>query len=219
MSYLRYRLCRLQLSFAIALFAVSAWLKSTAGDRTARSHHTRNQHMVLVDVVATDKQGKAITGLHPEDFVVEENGKQQKISSLVTPDGECPLPGAPNCPPAFTRTGRNTVLPGKAITVLAARRVEHPVHRSSLCPQADAGVRKAAVQAGRTHGDFHSYRAATCSAGFHHRSSDSANGIAGVQASTTDIGWRRTTCHQQRTGGGHTKLHCHNLGCQHGSAE
>src|ERR1700704_4378388 len=42
-------------------------------------------HLVLVDVVVTDKQGKAVTGLHPEDFVVEENGKAQKITSLVSP--------------------------------------------------------------------------------------------------------------------------------------
>jgi len=42
-------------------------------------------HMVLVDVVVTSKQGKAILGLHPEDFVVEENGRAQKISSLDTP--------------------------------------------------------------------------------------------------------------------------------------
>ena len=41
-------------------------------------------HMVLVDAVVTDKQGKAIPGLHPEDFVIEENGKAQKVSSLTT---------------------------------------------------------------------------------------------------------------------------------------
>lgn len=41
-------------------------------------------HMVLLDVVVTDKQGKAVSGLRPEDFVVEENGKVQKISSLTT---------------------------------------------------------------------------------------------------------------------------------------
>jgi VWFA-related protein len=42
-------------------------------------------HMVLVDVVVTDKQAKAIRGLGPEDFVVEENGKTQKISTLTMP--------------------------------------------------------------------------------------------------------------------------------------
>ena len=40
--------------------------------------------MVLVDAVVTDKEGKPIKGLRPEDFVVEENGKAQKIASLTT---------------------------------------------------------------------------------------------------------------------------------------
>jgi VWFA-related protein len=50
-------------------------------------------HMVVVDVVVTDKQGKAVAGLHPEDFVVEENGKVQKVSTLTTPAENAP--GAP----------------------------------------------------------------------------------------------------------------------------
>jgi VWFA-related protein len=48
--------------------------------------------MVLVDVVVIDKQGKAIAGLGPEDFVVEENGKSQKIASLSTPKDSFPAP-------------------------------------------------------------------------------------------------------------------------------
>jgi hypothetical protein len=44
-------------------------------------------HLVLVDVVVTDKQGKFVSGLHPEDFVVEEKGKTQKIA-FFTPSGE-----------------------------------------------------------------------------------------------------------------------------------
>ena len=53
-------------------------------------------HMVVVDVVVTDKQGKAVAGLHPEDFVVEENGKVQKVSTLTTP-----AENAPGSPPAL----------------------------------------------------------------------------------------------------------------------
>lgn len=48
--------------------------------------------MVLVDVVVTDNQGKAVAGLDVKDFVVEENGKIQKISSLVTPAENSPRP-------------------------------------------------------------------------------------------------------------------------------
>jgi VWFA-related protein len=37
---------------------------------------------VLVDAVVTDKQGKPVTDLGPDDFTVKENGKQQKIASF-----------------------------------------------------------------------------------------------------------------------------------------
>jgi len=42
-------------------------------------------HLVLIDAVVTDKQGNPIAGLHPEDFVVEENGKAQKIATFAGP--------------------------------------------------------------------------------------------------------------------------------------
>lgn len=54
-------------------------------------------HLVLVDVVVTDKQGKPITGLRREDFEVEENGKGQKISTFV-PAGENLEAAAPLAP-------------------------------------------------------------------------------------------------------------------------
>jgi len=41
--------------------------------------------LVVVDVVVTDKKGQPVTGLKPEDFTVEENGKQQKVSVFVPP--------------------------------------------------------------------------------------------------------------------------------------
>jgi hypothetical protein len=56
--------------------------------------------MVLVDVVVTDKQGKAITGLRPEDFVIEENGKSQKIASLTPPNNSA-LTVPPVLPPGI----------------------------------------------------------------------------------------------------------------------
>ena len=42
-------------------------------------------HLVLIDAVVTDKQGNPIAGLHPEDFVVEENGKAEKIATFAGP--------------------------------------------------------------------------------------------------------------------------------------
>lgn len=73
---------------SIAL-AASAQTPSPGPDTPAPSIRVTT-HMVLVDVVVTDKQGKAMTGLHPEDFVVEENGKAQKIASLLTPAENAP---------------------------------------------------------------------------------------------------------------------------------
>src|SRR3954451_22411731 len=57
-----------------------------------------NTRLVLVDVVVTDKKGQPITGLKPENFTVEENGKKQKISSFVAPgsqNGPAPQPVPP----------------------------------------------------------------------------------------------------------------------------
>src|SRR5664279_2294082 len=41
--------------------------------------------LVVVDVVVADKKGQPVTGLKPEDFTVEENGKKQKVSVFVPP--------------------------------------------------------------------------------------------------------------------------------------
>ena len=74
-------------------------------------------HMVLVDVVVTDKQGKAIAGLHPEDFVVEENGKAQKLASLTTPSDNVPS-AAPQLPPGIYSNRPQYRSTGSPITVM-----------------------------------------------------------------------------------------------------
>jgi VWFA-related protein len=50
-----------------------------------------NTRLVVVDVVVTDKKGQPVTGLKAQDFVIEENGKKQRIG-IFTP------PGAPQAP-------------------------------------------------------------------------------------------------------------------------
>src|SRR6266567_1182245 len=74
-------------------------------------------HMVLVDVVVTDKQGKAVNGLRPEDFIVEENGKVQKISSLTTPSENAPV-SAPELPPGIYSNRPEYRSTGGPITVM-----------------------------------------------------------------------------------------------------
>src|ERR1700704_2089175 len=80
-------------------------------------------HLVLVDVVVTDKQGKAVTGLHPEDFVVEENGKVQKVASLATPGENSP---AEALPPGIYSNRAQYRSPGGPITVMLLDAIDTP---------------------------------------------------------------------------------------------
>jgi VWFA-related protein len=52
--------------------------------------------LVVVDVVVKDKKGQPVTGLKPEDFTVEENGKKQKIATFTPPGAN---QGSPQTPP------------------------------------------------------------------------------------------------------------------------
>lgn len=52
--------------------------------------------LVVVDVVVTDKKGQPVTGLKPEDFSIEENGKKQKIATFTPPGAR---QGSPQTPP------------------------------------------------------------------------------------------------------------------------
>lgn len=99
---------------AIAVAATSLWAQQpSVPSPTVRV----STHMVLVDVVVTDKQGKPVNGLHPEDFVVEENGKVQKISSLTTPAENAPA-AAPQLPPGIYSNRPEYRSPGGPITVM-----------------------------------------------------------------------------------------------------
>ncbi len=44
-----------------------------------------NTRLVVLDVVVLDKKGHPVTGLKPDDFTLEENGKKQKVSVFVPP--------------------------------------------------------------------------------------------------------------------------------------
>src|SRR5579872_1226548 len=75
-------------------------------------------HLVLVDVVATDKEDKAVLGLKPENFTVEENGKKEKISVFVTPGQNQPPAPGPALPPGIYSNRAQYRSPGTPITVL-----------------------------------------------------------------------------------------------------
>src|SRR5260370_20769418 len=75
------RLLRLRFSYLCLLLTGSvtlgSWSQTTPPSPAQIPAPTIrvSTHMVLVDVVVTDKQGKAIPGLHPEDFVRAEKRK------------------------------------------------------------------------------------------------------------------------------------------------
>ena len=73
-------------------------------------------HLVLVDAVVTDKQGKAISGLHSADFEIEENGKAQRISTFSAP-GESLVETQP-LPPGIFSNKTQYRSPGGPITIL-----------------------------------------------------------------------------------------------------
>ena len=76
-----------------------------------------NTRLVVVDVVVTDKKGQPITGLKPEGFTAEENGKKQKISVFVPPGVTNQTAYAP-APPGILSNHPENVMPAGAPTVL-----------------------------------------------------------------------------------------------------
>src|SRR5258706_619540 len=109
----RLNLCPL----AVGILAMNGWAQAPqTADEIAPPAVRVTTHMVLVDAVVTDKQGKPITGLRPEDFVLEENGKPQKISSLSTPRDNSPA--APELPPGIYSNRPQYRSTGGPITVM-----------------------------------------------------------------------------------------------------
>jgi VWFA-related protein len=72
--------------------------------------------LVLVDVVVVDKKGQPITGLKPEDFTVEENGKKQKIATFTPPGANQVSPQTP--PPGILSNHPEFLKPAGVPTVL-----------------------------------------------------------------------------------------------------
>jgi VWFA-related protein len=77
-----------------------------------------NTRLVVVDVVVTDKSGQPVTGLKPEDFTVEENGKKQKISVFVPPGVASHAAATPTPPGIFSNHPDNVIPSGPPIVLL-----------------------------------------------------------------------------------------------------
>jgi VWFA-related protein len=75
-----------------------------------------NTRLVVVDAVVTNKKGQPVTGLTAEEFVLEENGKKQRIA-FFTPPG-APRIGAQPLPPGVLSNRPEFLKPAGVPTVL-----------------------------------------------------------------------------------------------------
>lgn len=87
--------------YSVALLLFTAALVSPAQQPVTPEQATPairvTTRLVLVDVIVADKDGKPITDLKPEDFLLEDNGKKQTISmfGLEQPGAQAPLASLP----------------------------------------------------------------------------------------------------------------------------
>jgi VWFA-related protein len=124
MSWLRLSLLRFGLMIAVMSLVVSLRAQAPSPGEVPPPTIRVSTHLVLVDVVVTDKQGKAIPGLRPEDFVVEENGKPQKISTFATPAENAGTP--PALPPGVYSNRPEYRSHGGPVTVLLLDAINTP---------------------------------------------------------------------------------------------
>jgi VWFA-related protein len=75
-----------------------------------------NTRLIVVDAVVTDKKGQPVTGLKVEDFVLEENGKKQRIA-FFTPPG-APHTAAQPLPPGVLSNRPEFLKPAGVPTIL-----------------------------------------------------------------------------------------------------
>lgn len=112
-----------QLSALLGLFAMLSgqnmvWAQQASDARVPPPTFRVTTHMVVVDVVVTDKEGKPVLGLKPDDFTLEESGKKQKISVFVTPEQNQPSAPGPVLPPDIYSNRPQYRSPGSPIMVL-----------------------------------------------------------------------------------------------------
>jgi len=84
-----------------------------------------NTHLVLVDVVVTDKSGNRVQGLKAEDFTLQEKGKNQKIS-VFTSAAENKQAAATKLPPGIYSNKPEYRSPGGPVVVILLDAVNTP---------------------------------------------------------------------------------------------
>lgn len=98
--YILASICGLQtdaLAGAVAQSGTGAASQPSAERPTQSSSHTSamNEGLIKLDVVITDKSGKPVDNLKPQDFALLDNGKPSKILSFQSFDGISAKPDPP----------------------------------------------------------------------------------------------------------------------------
>jgi VWFA-related protein len=74
--------------------------------------------LVLIPVLVTDKSGKHITGLKQEDFVVKENGAEQKVASFEEITSDAHRLSRSQNPEEFTNLGSSELSPKQTTLIV-----------------------------------------------------------------------------------------------------
>jgi VWFA-related protein len=129
----RFRLLQLALPafFAVPLIAQTAQTAAPADSEVPAATLRVNARNVVVDVVVTDKSGKAITGLPKDDFQVFEDGKPQTVTFFEQHAGApaaAVMPAEPPPPlPPNTFTNVPAAVPADSVNVLLMDALNTPM--------------------------------------------------------------------------------------------
>jgi len=92
--------------------------------------------MVVVDAVVTDKAGHPVTDLKAEDFIVEENGKKQKVSSFANESTEAAAQKKPqDLPPNMVSNRPEYTMGNGPLTILILDALNTPVQNQQYARQ------------------------------------------------------------------------------------
>ncbi|MBA3914606.1 MAG: VWA domain-containing protein [Acidobacteriales bacterium] len=109
--------CALAVGMVISTAAIALRAYQSAPSLPATPAIRVSTRLVVLDVVASGKDGMAITDLKSEDFKLEENGKQQKISGFGLERAGAPVK-PPALPPGVYSNRPEYHMPSGALTVL-----------------------------------------------------------------------------------------------------
>ncbi len=134
---------------AAVVVTLGAWFQSSPSTADVPAPTIRvSTHLVLVDVVVTDNQGKHVNGLRAEDFVLQEKGKTQKVA-FFTPPSEAQKQRAPELPPGIYSNKPEYRSPGGPLVIVLLDAANTPFKDQSYARQQMLKYAKDEYQPGR----------------------------------------------------------------------